>query len=198
MIAHESTSSTQPTMEFSQKEKREVIFKGFMTAGLFSVVYLLLIYIFRQTLLTEGGSESFQTFKEWFTHSPGYIRITEDTITFIYGITLIIGVTLSCRNRIQRITLNHIQSYIHYMALGNYYLRIDVSQAGGYQGLAKNVNTLIDSIQHALEEQEKAEAAKDEMIHNIGHDLRTPLTSMIGFLGLWESKAYRKQDELVQ
>lgn len=189
---------TVPTMEFSQNEKREVILKGFMTAGFFSIVYLLLIYIFRQTLLSEGGSESFQVFKEWFTNSPGYIRITEDTITFIYGLAMIIGVTLSCRNRIQRITLNHIQAFIHYMALGNYDLRIDVDQAGGYQDLAKNVNTLIDSIQHAMEEQEKAEAAKDEMIHNIGHDLRTPLTSMIGFLGLLESKAYRNQDELDQ
>lgn len=187
-----------PSMELSQNEKREVIFKGFMTAGFFSIIYLLIIYIFRQTLLSEGGTESFQAFKEWFTNSPGYIRVTEDTITFMYGLAMIIGVALSCRNRIQRIILNHIQAYIHYMAKGYYDLRIDVTQAGGYQDLANNVNTLMDSIQHALAEQARAEDAKDEMIHNIGHDLRTPLTSMIGFLGLLDTKAYRNQEELDQ
>ena len=40
------------------------------------------------------------------------------------------------------------------------------------------------------------EKGKSEFITNISHDLRTPLTSIIGYLALVNEKQYRNKEEL--
>jgi signal transduction histidine kinase len=47
-----------------------------------------------------------------------------------------------------------------------------------------------------LDEERKAEQTKNELITNVSHDLRTPLTSIIGYLGLIEQDRYRDEVEL--
>lgn len=50
--------------------------------------------------------------------------------------------------------------------------------------LATNVNGVFDAAQKAMAEEREIERSKDEMITNVSHDLRTPLTSILGYLGL--------------
>lgn len=50
--------------------------------------------------------------------------------------------------------------------------------------LATNVNGVFDAAQKAMAEERGIERSKDEMITNVSHDLRTPLTSILGYLGL--------------
>ncbi len=50
--------------------------------------------------------------------------------------------------------------------------------------LATSVNDLYVAAQSAMEEERDIERSKDEMITNVSHDLRTPLTSILGYLGL--------------
>jgi signal transduction histidine kinase len=50
--------------------------------------------------------------------------------------------------------------------------------------MAEAVNDVFDEAQKAMAEEREIERSKDEMITNVSHDLRTPLTSILGYLGL--------------
>ncbi|MCM0582486.1 HAMP domain-containing histidine kinase [Weissella diestrammenae] len=50
--------------------------------------------------------------------------------------------------------------------------------------LLKSINGVFDAAQTAQLQGKAIEKSKDEMIGNISHDLRTPLTALIGYLGL--------------
>lgn len=50
--------------------------------------------------------------------------------------------------------------------------------------MAHGVTRLFKTAQQAMQEQRSIERSKDEMITNVSHDLRTPLTSILGYLGL--------------
>lgn len=60
--------------------------------------------------------------------------------------------------------------------------------------LVNAINDLITATNKSIDDQKKAEKTKDELITNVGHDIRTPLTSIIGYLGLIENKSISKDD----
>lgn len=74
--------------------------------------------------------------------------------------------------------------------------QIEVRPRNPFGVIASNVNRLSDRLRQALEEERKAEQTKNELITNVSHDLRTPLTSVIGYLGLIEQDRYRDEVEL--
>lgn len=49
-----------------------------------------------------------------------------------------------------------------------------------------------------MAEERRIEQSKDELITNVSHDIRTPLTSIIGYLGLIEDHQYRSEEELLK
>ncbi|MBU9722763.1 MULTISPECIES: sensor histidine kinase [Bacillaceae] len=55
--------------------------------------------------------------------------------------------------------------------------------------LANNINVLEESVKTSQSEQAKSERLKTELITNVSHDLRTPLTSIITYTELLKSEA---------
>ena len=53
-----------------------------------------------------------------------------------------------------------------------------------FRPLVNNINSVYDAAQQAIMEEHAIERSKDEMVTNVSHDLRTPLTSILGYLGL--------------
>ncbi len=62
--------------------------------------------------------------------------------------------------------------------------------------LASNVNWMSNQLRERFEKEREIEKSKREFITNISHDLRTPLTSIIGYLGLLKEKQYHDESEL--
>ncbi|MDG0059438.1 HAMP domain-containing sensor histidine kinase [Priestia sp. P5] len=62
--------------------------------------------------------------------------------------------------------------------------------------LAKNINWMTQQMRKRFEKERKVEQAKNELITNLSHDLRTPLTSIIGYLTLVKDKQYKNSEEL--
>jgi len=53
--------------------------------------------------------------------------------------------------------------------------------------LAVGINTVLKQLRHGLFEKDRAEAALKRAVTNISHDLRTPLTSALGYLQMLEA-----------
>lgn len=95
-----------------------------------------------------------------------------------------------------QIQMYHIISELHYIASGNFDHRIPFVVNGPMQPIVESVNKLVDSAVQAMEDEKRVEKSKDELIANISHDIRTPLTSIIGYLGLLENHQYRSEEDL--
>ncbi|CAM4204051.1 signal transduction histidine kinase [Paenibacillus endophyticus] len=94
--------------------------------------------------------------------------------------------------------LSQMNQTVRGIAEGRYELdyQIEVSKSSLFSPMASNINNLVGRLHHALDDERKAEQTKNELITNVSHDLRTPLTSVLGYLGLIEQDRYRDEVEL--
>ncbi|MDQ0971104.1 signal transduction histidine kinase [Neobacillus niacini] len=72
-------------------------------------------------------------------------------------------------------------------------IEIDENELGQ---LAESINTIIIQAQKAIEEERRAKEIKNDLVTNVAHDLRSPLTSIIGYLNLINNDHYRDEIEL--
>ncbi len=62
--------------------------------------------------------------------------------------------------------------------------------------LARNVDKMRNSIVAQIQSEKKAWEANSELITAMSHDIRTPLTSLIGYLDILESKDYQSEEQM--
>ena len=102
---------------------------------------------------------------------------------FIIPIFLIVDALVlywRLHRRYKQMQLRHIISELHYIAEGNYDYRIPFELKGDLNRIIQSINGLVDSTMMAIEEERKIEQSKDELITNVSHDIRTPLTVLKG------------------
>lgn len=58
-----------------------------------------------------------------------------------------------------------------------------------FAGMADNLNKMVEEIRMLMDKERESERTKNELITNVAHDLRTPLTSIIGYLELLSGPA---------
>jgi len=73
--------------------------------------------------------------------------------------------------------------------------RIPVKSMDELGVVADNINRMAERLKHSLDEERMAVKAKNELITGVSHDLRTPLTSIIGFLEYMENDRCRDEVE---
>lgn len=187
-------------MKLSRKEKSKMIIEAFITAGLMFLSYYAVHMIFRRIVL--AFPESFKSI--WVI---GDVMINLEagqvfTSTPPFLILLLISVVLvtywRLKRRYRQYQLNHIISELHYIAEGHYEHRISHDYRGEMSEVVDSIHVLVDSTVRAMEEERMIEQSKDELITNVSHDIRTPLTSIIGYLGLIEEGRYQNNEELLK
>ncbi|WIK65505.1 sensor histidine kinase [Globicatella sanguinis] len=142
--------------------------------------------------------EEEMTAYEYFKLTPAKLELAKQSFAVVI---IFLGIGLAywqMKRKISTIHLNHLLEYLTYIARGNYQLRIPDMQVDELSEIVRSVNSLVDSTVHAMEEERRIEKTKDELIANVGHDLRTPLTSIIGYLGLIENKRYHSEEQLLE
>lgn len=64
--------------------------------------------------------------------------------------------------------------------------------------LVQNINFMSVELKDKFEKEKELENAKNELITNVSHDLRTPLTSIIGYIDLIKDKQYEDEGQFKQ
>lgn len=80
--------------------------------------------------------------------------------------------------------LEKITRLVEEISKGNLGLQISVERTDELGNLSEAVNRMSSKLKRLIEEEQSWEKAKDDMVSNISHDLRTPLTSILGYLQL--------------
>jgi len=89
-----------------------------------------------------------------------------------------------------RFTLTRVRDYdvirtgILEVKEGNYDYRINISGKGELKNLAEDINSISQGFSQAIKNKLKSERLKTELITNVSHDIRTPLTSIITYVDL--------------
>ncbi|MDE5866610.1 MAG: HAMP domain-containing histidine kinase, partial [Lachnospiraceae bacterium] len=74
---------------------------------------------------------------------------------------------------------------IEKIAAGDFSYQVEQEKVHGYNtALAKSVNNIGNGIKNAVESSMKDERMKTELITNVSHDIKTPLTSIINYVDL--------------
>lgn len=82
------------------------------------------------------------------------------------------------------------------IADGNLSYRLPLSRTDELGNVAQNINNMAEKLQNQMEKERQLEKSKMELITYVSHDLRTPLTSIIGYLDLLKTKAFHNEKEL--
>ena len=183
------------------KEKSELFAEGVITVILLLLLNLSIMVLLQQAIITNpqlrGGV---WMIKNAITIGPNewHIWSWQNWFVVLMAIADILVVYWRLIRRYHQMQMWHVIGELHYIADGHLEHRINLRVNRDLQRVIDSVNTLVDSTVRSMDEERKIEKSKDELITNVSHDLRTPLTSIIGYLGLIEDQQYQTREELTK
>ena len=104
---------------------------------------------------------------------------------FIY-ITLCLVSILIIIDKIKKI--EKIRTGISEIKNGNIEYKIEIKKDSLFNDIVCDINEMRKTINLAVEERLKSERMKNELITNVSHDLKTPLTAMINYISLMKNE----------
>lgn len=165
------------------------------------ILYLLLFYA-RQTIEDLLGREQTIIISELdkrMSYPIGsYLAQEGDRINMIIYVGFLLGIILFIVYFFlltRRFTnyLIEISNGITEIAEGNFKVRIPVRNDDEFAVIAMKVNEMAGDIDTLVETERQIEITKQDLITSVAHDLRTPLTSIIGYLELVEQNGIEEE-----
>lgn len=188
-------------LKLTGREKSSLFFEGLLTIILLGLINIALITIIQTVIQSNPGVQSgIFIIKQSLVIGPFHAQIwSYQRIVMALLVLIDIGVLWwRLLRRYHLYQLDHIIGELHYIAQGHLEHRIPFRVNGNQQHVITSVNALVDTITQAMQEERASEKSKDELITNVSHDLRTPLTSIIGYLGLIEDHQYQSEEDIVK
>ncbi|MGN2370014.1 sensor histidine kinase [Clostridium cagae] len=169
---------------FKMKEliKESFLIKSTSSRLVISIIVFItyVIVVFTQAYLM---GDSIWIYWEW----PYEVMKLIPSITFT--ICIIIYFLSVARN------VNRIKIGTDNILKGNYNNKIDVKGAIILKDIANNVMNIEDGLDKAIDKAVKSEKMKGELITNVSHDLKTPLTSIINYIDLLDRENISEEDK---
>ena len=91
--------------------------------------------------------------------------------------------------------INVISEAMKKVASGDLDAKVEIKGDDEFSGMAEDLNKMTEEIKELLKRERESEQSKNDLITNIAHDLKTPLTSIIGYLELLSGKNKLKLSE---
>lgn len=190
-----------PRMKLTTREKSALFMEGVVTVILLLMINLALLVMISQAIESNPGlRDGIFIIKRSVVFGPNHFQLWswENVFISFLGLADILVVWWRLIRRYRQMQLHHIIDELHYIASGHFDHRVPFRVTGDVQRVVDSVNALVDSVIHSMDEERAIEKSKDELITNVSHDIRTPLTSIIGYLGLIEDKQYHSQADLLK
>ncbi|WP_312117875.1 sensor histidine kinase [Brevibacillus reuszeri] len=127
----------------------------------------------------------------YFSLDPGFLGTVGDLIFMI--IMFLFFFFLLTRHIVRY--LRTLAEGLLTIAGGNLDYRLPVSNEDELGEVAKSINYMAEQLQEKINRERRIENSKMELITNVSHDLRTPLTSIIGYLNLLKNDNYEDIEE---
>jgi len=129
------------------------------------------------TYLMESGSS--------LAPFTGIFRMgTVTTILYVIFGIMIFSFTFLLLQRKSLKYIGKIASAVQNISEGDLNTEIEVLGDDEFSMIAANLNRMEEEIRELMDKERESERTKNELITNVAHDLRTPLTSIIGYLEL--------------
>ena len=100
------------------------------------------------------------------------------------------------KKRYISIEFNRMVREVELIASGYLDHKVEERAEAGLDELTTHINNVVIQAQKAIEEERRSEQIKNDLVTNVAHDLRSPLTSIIGYLNLINEDKYRDEVEL--
>lgn len=184
-------------IKLTAREKSELIAEGIVTLILLLLLNLSLIIIIDLAIVNNDSLEEGIYFLKSTVTFAGNHHLWSWQGIFIIMLVVLDFIVIYWRliRRYHQIQLRHVIAELHYIAEGHFDHRINFLVRRDLQHVIDSINSLVDSTVAAVNEERQIEKSKDDLLTNVSHDLRTPLTSIIGYLGLLQSHAYKNQQD---
>lgn len=110
------------------------------------------------------------------------IFLPEGPIWLILAIILFCFASLFIANRVK--DFEFVKKGAEEIRMGNLNYKISEIKSEDFKKLAENINEIGSGLEKSVSAQVKAEKLKTELVTNVSHDLKTPLTSIISYTEL--------------
>lgn len=184
-------------LRLKKSEKWILVGEGFVTAGIIILLYYSAYQIFQLLVNTfPNFLADFWLLGDLIIQMKDQSLLEVNPFVYIFLFFLaVIAIIWRLVRRYRSFEMKHVVSELNYIAEGNFEHRIPSSTDSDLQEFINSIHVLVDSTVEAMEEERRIEQTKDELITNVSHDIRTPLTSIIGYLELVTEKRYQSFNE---
>lgn len=164
----------------------------FRTRIVINIFYSGIIACLIEVFLVANVSMITSYLRETRHRDSFFLRLMElDTLMMlIYVLSgiLIFSITFLALQEKSLRYISKLSAAIRNISEGDLNTTIEVVGDDEFSAMAVNLNKMVGDIRSLMDKEREAERTKNELITNVAHDLRTPLTSIIGYLELLSGK----------
>ena len=160
---------------------RETIYKKNMFSGIYPIIINdEVCYLFVEAALEGHTGYS-------YTPLPTFLGLITATGVFITALFKFV------KKKIDYI--EYLSHCLGEISKGDLTYQVEIIGEDELAKVAKDITYMESEIKQQTEAKLRIEKLKNELISNVAHDLRTPLTSIIGYIGLIKNRQYKNQEE---
>lgn len=127
--------------------------------------------------------------------TTSYVRPSGSPLSVLQGLVAFLALFYFLTSKKMRY-IEKISEGLLKIAKNNLDYSIEIQGQDELAKLAENINSMAKELKRSIEGERNAERTKGELITNVSHDLRTPLTSIKGYLSLVRDGKYKDEKEL--